>query len=754
MKTRFAILIALASAISVGSGLIAEASVRHNTWYVKPTNETTQDGRSWKTAFASLQDALAAASTDDEIWVASGTYSPDPSDPDKSFVLKDDVVVYGGFAGDETKLLQRDFHKNLTILSGDIGKGDRTKNTHTIVIGADRAVLDGFTISDAYGTDKPQLHILPADILKNDMVVGGGMRNFMTSPIVRNIVFKNNFSPKGGAVYNVHKPGADQASFINVDFIGNVAAIRGGAVSNDLGAMPLFINCRFLDNRSQDKGGALYDDFAASPIVLNSLFSGNEAVSAGAIGNDGGSSPLLVNVTIADNTATDGLGGGLYQGTGADNDPILVNSVVDDIYNWHENVVAEVGSTTPAGQAIPLVDFLPISSLKGQLQPAELAAAPDRGVGYQSGLDGAALMKNGLVQSLIALYAKEGGTIGYRGEYVRPSISRKPVSAAVIHVAPSSSSPVQDGLSWATALTDLQSAIELASVSKAAVWIKAGEYHPSQRTDRIAAFILYDDLKIYGGFAGTETELGERPEAGAQTTLSARTTGGDYRYPHVLYGADNVVLDGLTVRDGDARGFTYNGKGGGLLAYHAGKTFFPLRHREGQALVAQSEPVGFTMTIQNCRFEQNEALEGGAIYAFGKATLHVSHSTFADNRAVYGGAVLDREGVTATYSQTAFIDNQATQDGGAAYEDYGSHATFNEVEFQGDKARNRGGAIYLISRASQLGATTIVVERSTFSGNEARDGASAYNLDGGGLTIENSTYPSNSVFDPAVSKTP
>ena len=148
----------------------------------------------------------------------------------------------------------------------------------------------------------------------------------------------------------------------------------------------------------------------------------------------------------------------------------------------------------------------------------------------------------------------------------------------------------------------MQAAIELASVSKAAVWIKAGTYRPAKHDDRIAAFILYDDVKVYGGFAGTETALTQRPAAGRQTVLSARAAKGTYRYPHVLYGADNVLLDGLTIRDGNANGFTYNGKGGGLLAYHAGKTFLPnglQAYAAGGALVSHSDPVGFTMTIQS-----------------------------------------------------------------------------------------------------------------------------------------------------------
>lgn len=82
------------------------------------------DGSSWKSAFGELQDALAAAVPGDEIWVAAGTYTPSDSDATASFVLPPGVALYGGFAGGETALGERDWATNETILSGDIGHDD------------------------------------------------------------------------------------------------------------------------------------------------------------------------------------------------------------------------------------------------------------------------------------------------------------------------------------------------------------------------------------------------------------------------------------------------------------------------------------------------------------------------------------------------------------------------------------------------------------------------------------------------------
>lgn len=70
----------------------------------------TQTGANWAEAFTDLQQALAAATTGDTIWVAAGTYKPTATtDRTVSFVLKDGVALYGGFSGTETDLEDRDF---------------------------------------------------------------------------------------------------------------------------------------------------------------------------------------------------------------------------------------------------------------------------------------------------------------------------------------------------------------------------------------------------------------------------------------------------------------------------------------------------------------------------------------------------------------------------------------------------------------------------------------------------------------------
>ncbi len=68
-----------------------------------------------------------------QIWVAKGTYKPAFANRDSAFIMRNNVASFGGFAGIETQLSQRNWQLNPTILSGDIGTvGNRSDNSHDV----------------------------------------------------------------------------------------------------------------------------------------------------------------------------------------------------------------------------------------------------------------------------------------------------------------------------------------------------------------------------------------------------------------------------------------------------------------------------------------------------------------------------------------------------------------------------------------------------------------------------------------------
>jgi hypothetical protein len=157
--TTLAALLALALALT---GLLAHPMRSYaavTIIYVDAGASGAGDGRSWTNAYPSLADALADAAFDTEIWVAAGTYTPTGgADRTATFQLKDDVAIYGGFAGNETQHDQRDWQTNTTTLSGDLNGDDGAnfanngENSYHVVAGATGATLDGVTITGGNAT--------------------------------------------------------------------------------------------------------------------------------------------------------------------------------------------------------------------------------------------------------------------------------------------------------------------------------------------------------------------------------------------------------------------------------------------------------------------------------------------------------------------------------------------------------------------------------------------------------------------------
>ncbi len=268
------------------------------------------DGTSWEDAYVDLQDALDDAgepsSPITEIWVAAGQYRPNSADPEDraaTFTLVDGVAIYGGFAANETLLIQRDPLLNDTRLVGsyELGSAYRRYHVVTAINVAPPTRVDGFTIQNAQ-----------ANGAGTDQDIGGGILIQDANPLIIRCTFWHNKAAKGGGIY--FEPG----------------------VSDQLLEV---LNCEFDDNASDgapDNGGALYSE-GGRVTFTNTFFHGNKVVKdGGAIYNDDGELTLY-SCTLVGNHAdqTDGEGGGIFT-TGSSASATLTNCIL-----W-ENVSDQV----------------------------------------------------------------------------------------------------------------------------------------------------------------------------------------------------------------------------------------------------------------------------------------------------------------------------------------------------------------------------------------------------------------------------
>ena len=360
------------SALYVGGGFTTAGGLTANgiaKWgnpcavhYVDAGASGANNGSSWPNAFRNLQNALLVAQAGDQIWVSDGTYMPDggyiPTGGVRvpgsglrtaTFQLLDGVALYGGFAGIETQLAQRNPAANVTILSGDLLGNDGPNftnngdNSFHVANGTETdatSVLDGFTIRGGnaqgsvlgvgagmfIGQGSPTLR--RCTFTSNNAVGGGAMYIWDSShPFISDCVFAGNqgFDIGSGGAGAIYVATNSNPTFVRCDFIANSStggpSPNGGALHIANNCNPFFHNCRFLGNTAQNGGAIVIDDSA--PTFFNCLFSGNQADDGAAI-RAGTANFAAYNCTFSGNTATVN-GGGIHTGGSS---PTLSNCVL------------------------------------------------------------------------------------------------------------------------------------------------------------------------------------------------------------------------------------------------------------------------------------------------------------------------------------------------------------------------------------------------------------------------------------------
>ncbi|MCA8970774.1 MAG: right-handed parallel beta-helix repeat-containing protein [Planctomycetes bacterium] len=245
--------------------------------YVDAGATGNNDGSSWSNAYTSLQMALSNAAAG-EVWIARGVYRPAPANGDRasSFVLKNGLSVFGGFAGSETKRSERDPAQNPVVLSGDLNGDDGSAwtnmgdNSYNVVRCAGLGmgtVVEGITITAG--------RALPTTWGAGIQVTGGNLT-------LRNCVVERNISGWAGGI------GATSAGTILLEdcrVSGNMAWLgRGAGVHIDKSGSLVLRHCHFDHNdavgggTTQGVGGAVYLGFTTSLEATDCVFETNTAL--------------------------------------------------------------------------------------------------------------------------------------------------------------------------------------------------------------------------------------------------------------------------------------------------------------------------------------------------------------------------------------------------------------------------------------------------------------------------------------------
>lgn len=707
--------------------------------YVDSSIAVSGDGSSWANAVKEPADALKAAKTNtaiQQIWVAKGTYKPlydaaslcaGVTDRNRSFVLVNNVRLYGGFAGNETAITQRNWNTNLTILSGDIGiAGNNTDNVYHVVITngpAGTAVLDGFTISGGNSNGSSTITVnalaVTADmgagiyarqsspaisncIIMNNSAIsttggGGGMFNISNQPVLTNCIFKGNTGRSAGASKNDNS----NAVFINCLFTGNKAEERGGAMCNHLNSAVELINCTF-DRNESDLDGGCFHNANSNPRVTNSIiWRSLSGVPAQNIFSNQASTPVVTYSIIQ--------GAAVYPGIGNSNTnpvfiaPISGISVLPDSADGNYRL-------SPCSPAI---------------NAGNNAAIP---AGITTDLNG-----NNRIQNI---------TVDMGAYEAVPLVTVVPSPAGIVYVD-SSIAISGDGSSWATAVKELADALRAAKTNTAIqqIWTAKGTYKPLYDAAtgclgadaRNKSFVLVNNVKVYGGFAGNETLLTQRNWNSNITKLSGDIgTAGDNtdNAYHVAISAGAVgtaELNGFYVEDGNANSLSTTTVNG-----------FPLTGFSGGGIrIQRSSPV-----IKHCYIQYNIAAQnGGGIYNTGRTifdSVEINYNKALDATGLaHGGAVCTIDS-SAVFNQVKMYGNSSGWDGGGFYSQNGNPILTNVIV--DSNLALFGGGIYV--RNSNSVMTNMIVR-----GNRGTAHGAAYII--GDVQLTNALISGNTATDAA-----
>jgi len=318
----------------------------------------------------------------------------------------------------------------------------------------------------------------------------------------------------------------------------------------------------------------------------------------------------------------------------------------------------------------------------------------------------------------------------------------------------------KDGGGWDNAYEGLQAALD--ATSSGQIWVASGTYRPTTQVGgsgtRYATFQMEDGVAIYGGFAGTETEISQRISYGAGETNETILSGdldsdgrdNDDSY-HVFYHqsplslTSTAILDGFTITGGNANGGGELNSGGGMFNSYSSPTITNCTFSANWAYIGGGISIQntCTSTFTNCSFTSNTgAYDGGGIYNSSSPTF--INCTFKSNWGRTGGGI-ENSGGSPSFTNCVFSSNEAGYEGyggGAGIANSYSSPTYTNCTIASNTSTFKGGGIYNVGSSSY----TTTLKNCIVWGNSASITGHEFYIDEGGsiITLNYSCYGNES----------
>lgn len=742
--------------------------------YITQNGSGLRDGSSWENAGGAedLQDILDLIQ-DADFWIARGIYKPNrfvdaPEDERDMAITAHWNYIYGGFAGNETDLSQRDIKANETIFSGDIGiEGDNSDNSYHVMKAVQ--ILDGVTIcnGNANGSYNPNYY-------------GGGVYVYGSQSVFRNCTFRDNYaSSRGGAVL-MDTWGYD-VTFENCLFYNNEATYGGAIYSRyDLSTIN---NCTFVNNTAENGGGIYIVETDESKfLITNNIFWQNSVnhiriynsanfsytVSHNAI--EGGYEGFA-NINLSSENA--GFKNSPYF-TDPDNHDYSLQSpspCIDAGVYWNASCETDItGQLRPQGKGWdigayeynsgPLTSVPPtVSTLSPEFTTVSTArvrgnVADDGGsqmvtkgvyYGTYSGFDpeteGTFVKYNeiyyegefyiditNLLPGTTYFYRifcenRVGTAVGEEMDFTTGS-GVKPDVNGILYAKPDGTG---DGSSWANALhgNDLQLGINEPAVTE--IWLAQGKYLPTswpctqlksadfEVTDDFA-YKLQEDSLIAKGI--TEFKMNGTTEREKHFMLRANLS---------VYGGFTGTETSLEQRDFRTYKTILSGDIGADGEYYD-NAFHVIYHYYNPDVDSTTILDGVTISDGNANgtIMGDSSLGGGMFNRTSSPTIR--NCVFENNRAVYGGGVMN--GYSGTYGpskpviyNTMISNNTASNHGGGIYNISG-YPVLTNCAITNNHAVKSGGGVYHYADYFDFGyKEPLNITHCTIAGNESPQGS-------------------------------